>query len=150
MEVNNKKIVVVGLARTGVAVARFMAERGADVVVTDMKSADALAALRKALAPNGELLVGYVGRLAVEKRIDLLATVSRRPGIKVVIVGDGPARAALEKTMPGAVFVGERHGTQLAKLYASLDVFVHTGPLETFCQAPVPVRTRRVRSPRCM
>jgi phosphatidylinositol alpha 1,6-mannosyltransferase len=91
--------------------------------------------IRKALAPNGELLVGYVGRLAVEKRIDLLATVSRRPGIKVVIVGDGPARAALEKTMPGAVFVGERHGTQLAKLYASLDVFVHTGPLETFCQA---------------
>jgi phosphatidylinositol alpha 1,6-mannosyltransferase len=45
--------------------------------------------IRKALAPHGELLVGYVGRLAVEKRIDLLATVSRRPFIKVVIIGDG-------------------------------------------------------------
>lgn len=44
MEVKDKKIVVVGLARTGVAVARFMAERGAQVVVTDMKSAEALAA----------------------------------------------------------------------------------------------------------
>jgi phosphatidylinositol alpha 1,6-mannosyltransferase len=92
-------------------------------------------AIRRALAPDGETLVGYVGRLAVEKRIELLATTARRPGIKVVVVGDGPARAALQKAMPGAVFVGERHGTQLARLYASLDVFVHTGPLETFCQA---------------
>jgi phosphatidylinositol alpha 1,6-mannosyltransferase len=92
-------------------------------------------AIRRALAPDGETLVGYVGRLAVEKRIELLATAARRPGIKVVVVGDGPARAALQKAMPGAVFVGERHGNQLARLYASLDVFVHTGPLETFCQA---------------
>ena len=43
----------------------------------------------RTLAPHGELLVGYVGRLTVEKRIDLLATVSRRPFIKVVIIGDG-------------------------------------------------------------
>jgi phosphatidylinositol alpha 1,6-mannosyltransferase len=56
-------------------------------------------------------------------------------GIKLVLVGDGPARGALEKALPGAVFVGERHGTQLARLYASLDIFVHTGPLETFGQA---------------
>ena len=34
-----------------------------------------------------------------------------------------------------ALFVGQRQGSQLARLYASLDVFVHTGPLETFCQA---------------
>ncbi|HEY6873746.1 MAG TPA: UDP-N-acetylmuramoyl-L-alanine--D-glutamate ligase [Geobacteraceae bacterium] len=44
MELTNKKIVVVGLARTGVAVARFLAERGAQVTVTDMKDHDALAA----------------------------------------------------------------------------------------------------------
>lgn len=42
MELRNKKIVVVGLARTGVAVARFLAERGAQVIVTDMKDHDAL------------------------------------------------------------------------------------------------------------
>jgi phosphatidylinositol alpha 1,6-mannosyltransferase len=91
--------------------------------------------VRRALAPAGGTLVGYVGRLAVEKRIELLAATARRPGITVVVVGDGPARAALQRALPGAVFVGERHGVQLARLYASLDVFVHTGPLETFCQA---------------
>jgi phosphatidylinositol alpha 1,6-mannosyltransferase len=91
--------------------------------------------IRRALAPEGQTLIGYVGRLAAEKSVDLLAATARRPGSRVVIVGDGPARASLQKAMPGAVFVGERHGSQLARLYASLDVFVHTGPLETFCQA---------------
>ena len=92
-------------------------------------------AIRRALAPNGETVVGYVGRLAAEKRVDLLAATAGLRGVRVVVVGDGPARAALQKALPDAVFVGERHGTQLARLYASLDVFVHTGPLETFCQA---------------
>jgi len=92
-------------------------------------------AIRRALAPNGETVVGYVGRLAAEKRVDLLAATAGLRRVKVVVVGDGPARAALQRAMPEAVFVGERHGTQLARLYASLDVFVHTGPLETFCQA---------------
>jgi phosphatidylinositol alpha 1,6-mannosyltransferase len=36
--------------------------------------------------------------------------------------------------LPGAVFLGERKGDQLARLYASLDVFAHTGPYETFGQ----------------
>jgi phosphatidylinositol alpha 1,6-mannosyltransferase len=92
-------------------------------------------AVRRALAPNGEVLVGYVGRLAVEKRVDLLAETVGIPGVRVVIVGDGPARASLERALPGAAFLGARYGAQLARLYASLDVFVHTGPLETFCQA---------------
>jgi phosphatidylinositol alpha 1,6-mannosyltransferase len=92
-------------------------------------------AVRRALAPHGETIVGYVGRLAVEKRVDLLSTTVGLRGVRVVVVGDGPARAALEKALPGALFVGTRHGTQLAKLFASLDVFVHTGPLETFGQA---------------
>ncbi|HEX9079931.1 MAG TPA: UDP-N-acetylmuramoyl-L-alanine--D-glutamate ligase [Desulfuromonadaceae bacterium] len=43
MELKNKKILVVGLARTGVAVARFLAERGAQVTVTEMREHDALA-----------------------------------------------------------------------------------------------------------
>jgi phosphatidylinositol alpha 1,6-mannosyltransferase len=92
-------------------------------------------AIRRALAPNGETVVGYVGRLAAEKRIDLLAATAARSGIRLVVVGDGPARDALQKTLPSAIFVGQRHGTQLARLFASLDIFVHTGPVETFCQA---------------
>jgi phosphatidylinositol alpha 1,6-mannosyltransferase len=107
--------------------------RGVDSVLFHPNQRDE--ATRHALAPNGEVLVGYVGRLAAEKRVDLLAAASQLKDVRVVVVGDGPARPQLEKDLPGVVFVGERHGAQLARLYASLDVFVHTGPLETFGQA---------------
>ncbi|WDZ87133.1 glycosyltransferase family 4 protein [Micromonospora cathayae] len=90
--------------------------------------------IRRRLAPNGEVLVGYVGRLAPEKRVELLAATCRLPGVRVVVVGDGPARRELARTLPGAVFLGTRHGEELARLYASLDVFAHTGPHETFGQ----------------
>ena len=90
--------------------------------------------MRRALAPDGELLVGYVGRLAAEKRVDLLAATSRLPGVRLVVVGDGPARREAERALPDAVFLGERGGDQLARIYASLDVFVHAGPHETFGQ----------------
>jgi phosphatidylinositol alpha 1,6-mannosyltransferase len=90
--------------------------------------------LRALLAPNGETIVGYIGRLAVEKQVDLLAAACRLPDVKVVVVGDGPARRDLGKALPGALFLGLRHGEQLARIYASLDIFVHTGAHETFGQ----------------
>jgi len=90
--------------------------------------------LRRELAPGGEVLVGYVGRLAPEKRVDLLWRVAALPGTRLVIVGGGPAEAALRRALPGAVFLGPRHGTDLARIYASLDVFVHSGIRETFGQ----------------
>ncbi|MFI1163924.1 glycosyltransferase family 4 protein [Streptomyces sp. NPDC020801] len=91
-------------------------------------------ALRRELAPNGELLVGYVGRLAPEKQVELLAGVCGLRGVRVVVVGDGPSQAQLTETLPGAVFLGRRTGGELARIFASLDVFAHTGPFETFCQ----------------
>jgi phosphatidylinositol alpha 1,6-mannosyltransferase len=90
--------------------------------------------LRRELAPNGELIVGYVGRLAPEKHIELLAGVCGLDGVKVVVVGDGPSRPSLSEALPGAVFLGRRTGDDLARIYASLDLFAHTGPFETFCQ----------------
>jgi phosphatidylinositol alpha 1,6-mannosyltransferase len=90
--------------------------------------------LRADLAPNGEVLAGYVGRLAPEKRIDLLAQVATLPGVRLVVVGSGPADAAARRAMPAAVFLGQRQGEELARIYASLDVFVHSGPHETFGQ----------------
>ena len=75
-----------------------------------------------------------MGRLATEKRVDLLAGITALDGVRLVIVGAGPAEAALRQQLPGAVFLGERRGEELAAIYASLDVFVHSGPYETFGQ----------------
>ena len=91
--------------------------------------------LRKSFAPDGQLIIGFVGRLAREKQIERLKGLCRMPHIKVVIVGDGPMKAKLEKELKGAIFTGFKSGKELSKLYASFDVFVHTGQDETFCQA---------------
>jgi phosphatidylinositol alpha 1,6-mannosyltransferase len=91
--------------------------------------------LRRVLAPNGEAIVGYVGRLAPEKRVHLLRQVSKLPGVRLVVVGDGPSRSTLERRLPAATFLGFRRGHELSEVYASLDVFVHAGAEETFCQA---------------
>jgi phosphatidylinositol alpha 1,6-mannosyltransferase len=91
--------------------------------------------LRAQLAPGGELLVGYVGRLAPEKHVHRLAALHGLPGVRVVVVGEGPEEETLRRLMPDAAFLGFRTGTELATAYASLDVFAHPGPYETFCQA---------------
>ena len=95
-------------------------------------------ALRRALAPDGQVLVGYVGRLAPEKELHRLAALSTVPGTRVVVVGDGPSRAddGAHLTAAGldVVFLGRRDGDDLARAYAALDVFVHTGTRETFGQ----------------
>jgi phosphatidylinositol alpha 1,6-mannosyltransferase len=93
------------------------------------------AALRAEWAPGGEVLIGYVGRLAAEKSPRLLARLADLPGTRLVVVGDGPEEQRLRRLLPGAVFTGLRTGRQLSQIMASLDVFVHTGANETFCQA---------------
>jgi phosphatidylinositol alpha 1,6-mannosyltransferase len=95
------------------------------------------AAVRRALlegAAEGAVLVGYVGRLAPEKRVERLAVLGSDPRVRLVVVGDGPCRPALERQLPGARFLGRLDGTELARAYAALDVFVHTGTHETFGQ----------------
>lgn len=91
--------------------------------------------LRRSIAPDGQLIVGFVGRLAREKQIERLNGLCRLPHVKVVIVGDGPMKAKLKRELKGAIFVGFKSGEELSRLYASFDVFVHTGQDETFCQA---------------
>lgn len=72
----------------------------------------------------------YVGRVAVEKNIEAFLA-CETPGTKV-IVGDGPARAALSRAYPDAFFMGALHGDDLASAYVGADVFVFPSRTDTF------------------
>ncbi|WP_338043731.1 glycosyltransferase family 1 protein [Ornithinimicrobium flavum] len=110
--------------------------RGVDAELfhPDRRDDPAVHALRARLAPHGETLLGYVGRLAPEKELHRLTELATRPGTRLVLVGEGPSRELLETQLPGAAFLGRQEGRALAQAYAAFDVFVHTGTRETFGQ----------------
>ena len=72
----------------------------------------------------------YAGRVAVEKNVEAFLD-AQRPGSKVV-VGDGPALAALAARYPAVLFLGRRDGPALAGCYAGADVFVFPSRTDTF------------------
>ena len=92
--------------------------------------------LRQRLAPRGEVIVGYVGRLAPEKQVERMAALRGLEGIRLVLVGDGPSMPALKKQLAGmpVAMLGSMGGADLATAYSSFDVFLHTGTEETFGQ----------------
>jgi glycosyltransferase involved in cell wall biosynthesis len=71
-----------------------------------------------------------VGRIAVEKNVEAFLKLDL-PGTKV-LVGDGPARASLERAYPAARFLGPMTGEPLARAYAGSDVFVFPSRTDTF------------------
>ena len=84
-----------------------------------------------------DIAVGFVGRLVLEKGIDAFAdamTGLAAAGARVrpVIIGDGPARDQFERRLPGGVFAGFLTGDELARAYASIDVFFNPSITETF------------------
>jgi glycosyltransferase involved in cell wall biosynthesis len=84
--------------------------------------------------PSAPLLL-YVGRLAVEKRIEWLRPVLEAlPQVCLAIVGDGPLRPTLEKQFAGTptVFTGYLRGDDLAAAYAAADLFTFPSANETF------------------
>ncbi|GAB4445338.1 MAG: glycosyltransferase family 1 protein [Chloroflexi bacterium OHK40] len=85
----------------------------------------------------GETLLLYVGRIAAEKRVDLLPDALRGlPDARLVLVGDGPYRAELERRCAGLPvhFTGYLKGQALATAYASADAFVFPSDTDTFGQ----------------
>lgn len=82
------------------------------------------------------LVCVYVGRLATEKRVDLLLDVARLPGVALTVIGDGAQREDLERLFSGTdtFFTGYLLGEDLPAAFASADVFLFTGPNETFGQ----------------
>ncbi|ARC57478.1 GDP-mannose-dependent alpha-mannosyltransferase [Frondihabitans sp. 762G35] len=112
--------------------------RGVDSVLyhPNRRQDPATGILRSRLAPAGEVLVGYVGRLAPEKELHRLAALRRIRNMRLVLVGDGPARATLGRKLAhlDPVFLGSLRGEELATAYAALDVFVHASTTETFGQ----------------
>jgi phosphatidylinositol alpha 1,6-mannosyltransferase len=118
--------------------------RGVDLALfhPNRKAEAATDAMRAKWAPNGEKIVGYVGRLAAEKQVHRMAELfgavdaEGSAGTKFVIVGDGPERKRLESEFAGqpVVFAGKLTGLELAAAYAAFDVFVHFGTEETFGQ----------------
>lgn len=126
---------VADLAAHGVPRVRLWA-RGVDAVGFHPRHRDHPVALGMRREAGDRLLVGYVGRLAPEKRVERLSAVARLAGVRVVVVGDGPSRGSVTRALTGtdAVLLGQLSGDELAAAYAALDVFVHTGTEETFGQ----------------
>lgn len=92
-------------------------------------------------AQNGfgadDVVVAFVGRLVLEKGIDIFIDAFRQasanaPKLKALIVGDGPERAMFEKALPEAAFAGYLQGADLARAYASADMFFNPSITETF------------------
>ncbi len=84
-----------------------------------------------------ECVIAFVGRLVLEKGLDLLPAVTARltaRGVKhrLLIVGEGPERARLQQVLPAAIFTGHLEGQALARAYASADVFLNPSVTETF------------------
>lgn len=102
----------------------------------DNRLGPAAASLRRRLAPGGETIVGYVGRVAPEKGLDRLRALEGLGGIRLVIVGDGPGMADTRRQLAplSPVFLGQLQGAPLRAAYAAMDAFVHTGAEETFGQ----------------
>jgi glycosyltransferase involved in cell wall biosynthesis len=84
----------------------------------------------KSFLPFPRPIAMYVGRVAVEKNIEAFLSLAL-PGTKVV-VGDGPARERLQARHADVIFVGYKHGEELAAHIAAADVFVFPSRTDTF------------------
>jgi glycosyltransferase involved in cell wall biosynthesis len=86
---------------------------------------------------DGDVAIGFLGRLVMEKGLDAcaatIAELTRRGVVhKVLVVGEGPARQWFEDRLPGAVFAGFQQGADLGRAVAAMDVLFNPSETETF------------------
>lgn len=84
-----------------------------------------------------EMVVAFLGRIVMEKGLDVFAAVhdeltAAQVPHKVLVIGEGPARPWFEKALPNGIFVGHQEKDDLARALASADVFLNPSITETF------------------
>lgn len=111
--------------------------------------------MHRTFARGDRKVIGFVGRLAPEKQVEAMAMLHGDPRFSLVIIGDGPERERLQTLLPEAHFTGMLHGAELAQAMASIDILLHPGEAETFCQviqegmaSSVPVIAPAIGGPR--
>ncbi|HKK18987.1 MAG TPA: glycosyltransferase family 1 protein [Opitutales bacterium] len=111
--------------------------RGVDTLLFNPGKRDPALRQRWGIQNDKGIVAIFVSRLAAEKNIPLAAKAfeaiqSRHPKVSCVLVGDGPERAKLEKAHPEFIFCGMQQGEELARHYASGDIFIFPSVTETF------------------
>lgn len=110
--------------------------RGVDQLLFNPARRD-MAWRRSCGVADDEIVVAFVGRVVLEKAIDVFAdavsiAANSNPKIRALVVGDGPERNRFEKILPTGVFTGFLEGEALARAYASADIFFNPSVTETF------------------
>lgn len=111
-------------------------ERGVDRELFNSRRRD-LAWRRAQGLADEDVAIGFLGRLVMEKGLDAFAATiaelrRRKVPHKVLVIGQGPARAWFEERLPGAIFAGFQQGADLGRATASLDVLFNPSDTETF------------------
>jgi len=111
--------------------------RGVDTTLFHPQKRDPALRQRWGVKEDSGIVAIFVSRLAAEKNIPLAARAfemmqARHANLSCVFVGDGPERAKLEKAHPEFIFTGMQQGEDLARHYASGDLFIFPSVTETF------------------
>ncbi len=110
--------------------------RGVDTVLFNPAQRDASLRNSWGVAPEDPVIL-HVGRIAPEKNYPLLfrafdAVKAVEPRARLVLVGDGPRLSAYQRQRPDVIFTGFYTGLNLARHYASGDLYLHASSTETF------------------
>ncbi len=128
------------IKRRGVTTPMTVVPTGIDVAA--FAGADRAAGRRRHGLPDDALVIGHVGRLALEKNLAYLAEavatcLQRTPAARFLVVGDGPAREQLEALFrergvhDRLILAGKRTGRTLREAYRAMDVFAFASHSET-------------------